>query len=120
VNRLNRIKYQKSYNELEESVVKEVIDDLLINKAHADSIHKFFDKIKIVDIDIDFNNLFWDGILKNNGLQNCSNEIVFQIDLDERVSGTKEFSSSWALYLHPRSADLGRSRPQTLWSRGSA
>ena len=53
--------------------------------------YKFFNKIKIVDIDIDFNNLFWDGILKNNGLQNCSNEIVFQIDLDERVSGTKEF-----------------------------
>jgi hypothetical protein len=53
--------------------------------------YKFFDKIKIVDIDIDFNNLFWDGILKNNGLQNCSNEIVFQIDLDERVSGNKEF-----------------------------
>jgi hypothetical protein len=53
--------------------------------------YKFFDKIKIVDIDIDFNNLFWDGILKNNGLQNCSNEIVFQIDLDPTKPFYPEF-----------------------------
>tara|TARA_B100000287_G_scaffold432747_1_gene492759 strand:+ start:929 stop:1720 length:792 start_codon:yes stop_codon:yes gene_type:complete len=44
-------------------------------------------KIKIVSLDIDTDDLFWDGKLKNNGLKNCSHDVVFQIDLDERISG---------------------------------
>ena len=45
--------------------------------------------IKVVSLDIDTKDLFWDGKLKNNGLKNCSNDVVFQIDLDERISGDK-------------------------------
>ena len=48
------------------------------------------DKIKIVSSDVDTNDLFWDGKLKNTGLQNCSNKVVFQIDLDERIAGDKD------------------------------
>ena len=54
---------------------------------------KFFGvrQIKIVSKDIDIStDIFWDGKLKNLSLQNCSNKVAFQIDLDERVSGIKE------------------------------
>ena len=51
-NRLNRIKYHKSYEDLEPEVVEEVIEDLLINKEHKDSIYKFFDKINICTFDL--------------------------------------------------------------------
>ena len=47
------------------------------------------DKIKIVSLEINTKDLHWDGKLKNNGLQNCSNDVVFQIDLDERIGGSK-------------------------------
>ena len=48
-------------------------------------------KIKIVSKDIDIkNDIFWDGKLKNLSLQNCTNKVAFQVDLDERISGSKE------------------------------
>jgi hypothetical protein len=54
---------------------------------------KFFGikEIKIVSKDIDISNdIFWDGKLKNLSLQNCSNNVALQIDLDERISGSKK------------------------------
>ena len=52
VNRLNRIKYRKHYEDLDDSVVSEVIEDLLINKAHTDSIYQFFDRINMCTFDL--------------------------------------------------------------------
>jgi hypothetical protein len=46
-------------------------------------------KVKIVSLDIGTEDLHWDGKLKNNGLQNCSHNVVFQIDLDERIAGSQ-------------------------------
>ena len=48
-------------------------------------------KIKIVSENIDIkNDIFWDGKLKNLSLKNCSNDVVLQVDLDERLSGSKK------------------------------
>lgn len=52
VNRLNRVKYRKDYIDLEDSVIEEVIDDLLINKEHRDSIRIFFEKINMCTFDL--------------------------------------------------------------------
>jgi hypothetical protein len=52
VNRLNRIKYRKSYGDLEFDIMEEVIDDMLINKAHKQSIFDFFDKVNMRTFDL--------------------------------------------------------------------
>lgn len=52
VNRLNRIKYRKDYTDLDQSVVDEVIEDLLVNKEHKESIIKFFETINICTFDL--------------------------------------------------------------------
>lgn len=51
-NRLNRIKYHKTYGDLEGEVVEEVIEDLLINKEHKSSIYKFFERINLCTFDL--------------------------------------------------------------------
>lgn len=68
-NRLNRIKYRKHYEGLEGDVIDSVIDDLLINKEHRDSIYKFFDKVNLRTFDLLVNiikemNLFGEDALK--------------------------------------------------------
>jgi predicted transcriptional regulator len=52
VNRLNRIKYRKSYSDLEHDVVDAVIDDMLINKEHRESIYTFFEKVNMRTFDL--------------------------------------------------------------------
>lgn len=52
VNRLNRVKYRKDYMDLEQSVIDEVIDDMLLNKEHRDSIRIFFEKINMCTFDL--------------------------------------------------------------------
>jgi len=52
INRLNRIKYRKAYGDLEFELVDEVIDDMLINKDHRESIHQFFEKVNMRTFDL--------------------------------------------------------------------
>ena len=52
VNRLNRIKYCKTYYDLDDDTIKSVIDDMLINKEHAESIHTFFEKVNLRTFDL--------------------------------------------------------------------
>jgi DNA polymerase III delta prime subunit len=52
INRLNRIKYRKAYGDLEFDVVEEVIDDMLINKDHKESIYTFFEKVNMRTFDL--------------------------------------------------------------------
>lgn len=52
VNRLNRVKYLKTYDNLELNIVQEVIDDLLVNKTHTASIYEFFEKVGTITFDI--------------------------------------------------------------------
>tara|TARA_B100000945_G_scaffold117576_1_gene93432 strand:- start:2789 stop:3577 length:789 start_codon:yes stop_codon:yes gene_type:complete len=86
------------FDEVVVSTTKEHLAE--VELALSDS--PFLNKIKIVSLDITTDDLYWDGKLKNNGLQNCSNDIVFQIDLDERISGDKKNLDSIAEYLREK------------------
>lgn len=68
INRLNRIKYRIHYENLDESVIDEVIEDLLINKKNKGSIYSLFDLIGMCTYDLLINiikemNLFNDNAL---------------------------------------------------------
>lgn len=52
INRPSRVKYRKSYNNLETSVLNDVIDELLVNQSHRESIFEFFTKIDIYTFDL--------------------------------------------------------------------
>lgn len=52
INRLNRVKYRKDYIDLEQEVIDEVIEDILINKDHRDSIKTFFKKVNMCTFDL--------------------------------------------------------------------
>jgi hypothetical protein len=52
VNRLNRIKYCKTYYDLDTDTINSVIDDMLINKKHTQSIHNFFEKVNLKTFDL--------------------------------------------------------------------
>jgi hypothetical protein len=51
-NRLKRIRYRKTYKNLPENTIKEVIDDLLIDKTQTDELIKSINDIGIVTMDI--------------------------------------------------------------------
>tara|TARA_R100001443_G_scaffold44946_1_gene57856 strand:- start:4108 stop:4884 length:777 start_codon:yes stop_codon:yes gene_type:complete len=74
--------------------VDEVVVSTLENQVEEikTEINKttFSDRIKIVSTDLDPNkDLYWDGRLKDAGLKACSHNFVIQLDLDERISGSK-------------------------------
>jgi broad-specificity NMP kinase len=52
INRLSRVKYRKDYNNLTDSEMQEVINDMLINKDHTSSIYEFFDTVGIRTYDL--------------------------------------------------------------------
>jgi hypothetical protein len=52
VNRLSRVKYRKDYNNLTDEDMQEVINDMLVNKDHSDSIYEFFDMVGIRTYDL--------------------------------------------------------------------
>ena len=52
VNRLSRIKYRKDYDNLSDTDMQEVIDDMLINKSHTESIYDFFEAVGIRTYDL--------------------------------------------------------------------
>ena len=51
-NRPSRIKYRSHFESLDSAIVDEVIDDLLINKQHSDSIKKVLEQIGITTFDL--------------------------------------------------------------------
>ena len=52
INRLSRVKYRKDYSNLSDADMQEVINDMLDNKDHADSIYEFFDTVGIRTYDL--------------------------------------------------------------------
>lgn len=118
INRLNRIKYRKHYSSLEEDVIREVIDDLLVNKEHADSITEFFDIIGMCTFDLLVNliremNLFQEDALvcgKHLNLQEQSKTYaVYELIGEEEhpcwhLSGTR-ITSAKELRIERRSID---------------
>lgn len=51
-NRPSRIKYRSHFESLDSAIVNEVIDDLLINKQHSESIKKVLEQIGITTFDL--------------------------------------------------------------------
>ena len=56
-------------------------------------------KAKVVAANTSLKDPLFDGELKNEALQNCSNAIVIQQDLDERLSGLPSFWGHYGQYL---------------------
>jgi hypothetical protein len=52
LNRLNRIKYHKIFKTLELNIIDNIVDDLLINKEHKDSIYEVVDSYQFITPDI--------------------------------------------------------------------
>lgn len=48
------------------------------------------DRVKVVTMDISTEDRLYDGKLKNFSLQHCTGDILWQLDLDERISGEPE------------------------------
>lgn len=74
INRLNRIKYRKTYGDLEFETIDEVIDDMLINKEHKQSIYDFFDKINMRTFDL-LVNLIKEMNLFQEDAMSCGNHL---------------------------------------------
>jgi hypothetical protein len=69
INRLSRVKYRKDYNNLSDDDMREVINDMLDNKDHSESIYEFFDTVGIRTYDLLTNlikemNLFKEDAIK--------------------------------------------------------
>ena len=73
-----------------DEVVIATIDEEYTSVKNSISDH-FLKYVKIVSSNIKIKeDLYWDGKIKNLSLQNCSNDVVIQVDLDERISGNTE------------------------------
>lgn len=82
----------------------EEIDDV-INHVYLSLNNEVSNKIIFVDTSIHLEDPFFDGKLKNAALQKCSNDIVIQQDLDERIGGNKSTWESLIDILVNSSAD---------------
>jgi hypothetical protein len=120
-NRLNRIKYHKAYGDLETEIVEEVIEDLLVNKEHKDSIYKFFKKVNMCTFDLLVNvikemNLFnEDAITCGAHLNLTIQEKIYAVyELfdgkehkcdDIKLSPGKSFGDNDRFYIHRKNTD---------------
>ena len=69
-------------------------------RAVADSTEKVKSCfIKVVECDTSLDDPLFDGKVKNAALQACSNDIVIQQDMDERLGGKKELWDGLVNYL---------------------
>jgi SpoVK/Ycf46/Vps4 family AAA+-type ATPase len=78
-NRLNRIKYLKTYSNLDYDLMEEVIQDLLINKDHVDSVHQFFSIVGIRTFDL-LVNLIKEMNLFNEDAIECGKHLNIRIE----------------------------------------
>lgn len=52
INRPGRLKYRKSFDNLPNDVLEHVVNDLLENKEHAQSVFQFFERLGMVTFDL--------------------------------------------------------------------
>lgn len=103
VNRLSRIKYVKQYDDLELDIVNEVIDDMLVNKEHKQSIFDFFDKVNMRTFDILINLIKEMNLFNENAIE-CGKHLNLRSEprsytVYEIING-KEFPC-WSVDLSP-------------------
>lgn len=69
---------------------------LAVNNSEDNTLHtlnnfiKDFDCIKIIETNFSYDDYAFDGKIKNEGLQNCKNNICIGLDLDEYLSPNKK------------------------------
>lgn len=102
INRLNRIKYRKTYGDLEDDVIEEVINDMLVNKEHRSSIYTFFERVNMCTFDLLTNlikemNLFDQDAIVCGGHLNIKPEMK-SYDVVEIWDGIEHecYTSKWA------------------------
>lgn len=100
-NRLNRLKYKKDYIDLDRETVDAVIEDLLINKNHRESIYKFFKKVNMWTFDLLVNiikemNLFNEDAIECGQHLNLAAEVK-KYEVWEQIDGKMVLQSSLAL-----------------------
>lgn len=98
INRLNRVKYRKHYDSLPYSIIEEVIDDLLINKEHRESVHKFFKRVNMCSFDL-LVNIIKEMNLFNQDALECGIHLNLQSEkkeyqIYEEIDGTLTHQSS--------------------------
>lgn len=77
----------------DEVVIATISEPLMKDNTHhiLNDLAGKYANVKIVTTNINpYNDVRWDGQLKNESLQNCSHKNCIQCDLDERVCGKKE------------------------------
>ena len=123
INRLNRIKYRKNYGDLEYDVMNEVIDDMLINKDHKQSIYDFFDKVNMRTFDL-LTNLIKEMNLFNEDAIQCGMHLnlkpssktyqVFEIfnGKEYEMYSTNWNPSNSVLEFHRRNLDYLPQKPK--------
>jgi hypothetical protein len=93
INRLNRVKYRKDYLDLGDDIVNEVIDDLLINKDHRESVFDFFAKVNMCTFDLLVNlikemNLFGEDAIECGKHLNLKSEYKYY-EVFEIINGNE-------------------------------
>ena len=56
-------------------------------------------KVDVIEVDTSLDDPFFDGKLKNEALQNCTNDFVIQQDFDERIGGDRNLWEGLVAYL---------------------
>jgi hypothetical protein len=115
VNRLNRIKYRQDFNDLNTDTMTEVINDMLINKDHTESIHEFFKMINMCTFDLLVNlikemNLFNEDALTVGKYLNLRSEPKKYMVYEE--SGGKDYECR-DIIMTPSDKELIISREDT-------
>lgn len=121
MNRLGRIKYTKKYDTLDSEVIDEVIDDMLVNTDHRESIHVFFHGLGMCTFDllttmIADMNLFGEDALKCGKRFNVQS-VRGSYTITETINGQKvsergafdgDIADLYAMSAAPEDADLNR------------
>jgi len=117
VNRLNRIKYRKDYTDLSQDIIDEVVEDLLVNKAHKESIITFFQKINMCTFDLLVNvinemNLFNEDALEVGKHLNLRSEPK-RYSVYEVYEGKEHKCGD--IYMSPEAKTINISREDTAY-----
>lgn len=121
INRLNRLKYKKEYENLEDDVIAAVIDDMLIYPEHKDSIYEFFDILNMVTFDL-LVNVIKEVNLFNESALVCGKHLNLKIEpgfykVEEVLDGEKEFLCYKSINFNDNSDDITIQRYKNeLWN----
>jgi broad-specificity NMP kinase len=109
INRLNRVKYRKHYDSLDSNIIDEVANDMLVNKEHIPSIHKFFKKVGMCTFDLLIN------IIKE---MNAFNENAIECGKYLNLQAETRTYNVMEIWPTGEETDLGNSGPINIQALG--